>query len=54
MVNRMSTDFGWCYRTHTCGKYWIPANLAPRLELLEVNQVDQEVFLHYRLQRPAS
>ncbi|MBD2214180.1 RibD family protein [Calothrix sp. FACHB-156] len=31
-----------------------PANLAPRLELLEVNQVDQEVFLHYRLQRPAS
>lgn len=29
-------------------------NLAPRLELLEVNQVDQEVFLHYRLQRPAS
>ncbi len=27
------------------------ANLAPRLQLLEVEQVDQEVFLHYRLQR---
>jgi 5-amino-6-(5-phosphoribosylamino)uracil reductase len=25
------------------------ANLAPRLQLLEVRQVDQEVFLHYRL-----
>ncbi|MDZ7960825.1 MAG: RibD family protein [Aulosira sp. DedQUE10] len=31
-----------------------PANLAPRLELLEVQSIDQEVFLHYRLQRPAS
>ncbi|BAY13172.1 RibD family protein [Calothrix sp. NIES-2098] len=28
------------------------ANLAPRLQLLEVHQVEQEVFLHYRLQRP--
>jgi 5-amino-6-(5-phosphoribosylamino)uracil reductase len=27
------------------------ANLAPRLQLLEVDRVDQEVFLHYRLQR---
>ncbi|MDZ8051720.1 MAG: RibD family protein [Aulosira sp. ZfuVER01] len=27
------------------------ANLAPRLQLLEVHQVEQEVFLHYRLQR---
>lgn len=26
--------------------------LAPRLELLEVKTVGQEVFLHYRLQRP--
>ncbi|HLO48281.1 MAG TPA: RibD family protein [Kamptonema sp.] len=26
-------------------------NLAPQLELLEVQQVDQEVFLHYRLIR---
>ncbi|OUL36656.1 riboflavin deaminase [Nostoc sp. T09] len=30
------------------------ANLAPRLQLLEVHQVEQEVFLHYRLQRPGS
>jgi 5-amino-6-(5-phosphoribosylamino)uracil reductase len=29
------------------------SELAPRLELLEVHQVEQEVFLHYRLQRPA-
>ena len=27
------------------------ANLAPRLQLLEVRQIDQEVFLHYKLQR---
>jgi 5-amino-6-(5-phosphoribosylamino)uracil reductase len=27
------------------------ANLAPRLQLLEVRQVDQEVFLHYKLQQ---
>ncbi|NDJ21742.1 riboflavin deaminase [Nostoc sp. B(2019)] len=29
------------------------ADLAPKLQLLEVNTVDQEVFLHYRLQQPA-
>jgi 5-amino-6-(5-phosphoribosylamino)uracil reductase len=29
------------------------ADLAPKLELLEVQTVEQEVFLHYRLQRPA-
>ncbi|MBH8566084.1 RibD family protein [Nostoc sp. CENA67] len=28
------------------------SQLAPRLELLEVQTVEQEVFLHYRLQRP--
>ena len=27
------------------------SQLAPKLELLEVEQVEQEVFLHYRLQR---
>ncbi|MDP5337784.1 MAG: RibD family protein [Nodularia sp. (in: cyanobacteria)] len=27
------------------------SQLAPKLELLEVHQVEQEVFLHYRLQR---
>ncbi|AFY41896.1 RibD family protein [Nostoc sp. PCC 7107] len=27
------------------------ANLAPRLKLLEVEQVEQEVFLHYQVQR---
>lgn len=27
------------------------ANLAPKLQLLSVERVDQEVFLHYRLQR---
>ncbi len=27
------------------------SQLAPKLELLEVDQVEQEVFLHYRLQR---
>jgi 5-amino-6-(5-phosphoribosylamino)uracil reductase len=27
------------------------SQLAPKLELLEVHQVQQEVFLHYRLQR---
>jgi len=32
------------------GKGFFP-ELAPRLQLLEVNTVDQEVFLHYRLQR---
>jgi 5-amino-6-(5-phosphoribosylamino)uracil reductase len=26
-----------------------PADLAPRLELLEVQQIEQEVFLHYRI-----
>ncbi|MEH1819387.1 MAG: RibD family protein [Nostoc sp.] len=34
------------------GKGFLP-NLAPKLQLLEVNTVEQEVFLHYRLQRPA-
>ncbi|MBE9051855.1 RibD family protein [Nostocales cyanobacterium LEGE 11386] len=29
------------------------SQLAPKLELLEVHQVEQEVFLHYRLQRLA-
>ncbi|MBD6615568.1 RibD family protein [Komarekiella sp. 'clone 1'] len=29
------------------------ADLAPKLQLLEVNTVDQEVFLHYRLQQSA-
>jgi 5-amino-6-(5-phosphoribosylamino)uracil reductase len=28
------------------------SQLAPRLELLEVKTINQEVFLHYRLQRP--
>lgn len=28
-----------------------PAPLAPRLELLSVEAIDQEVFLHYRIQR---
>ncbi|WP_066378282.1 MULTISPECIES: RibD family protein [unclassified Anabaena] len=28
------------------------AKFAPRLQLLEVKTVEQEVFLHYRLQRP--
>lgn len=32
------------------GKGFLPS-LAPRLKLLEVRTVDQEVFLHYRLQR---
>lgn len=27
-----------------------PANLSPRLELLSVETIDQEVFLHYRVQ----
>ena len=27
------------------------SQFAPKLELLEVHQVEQEVFLHYRLQR---
>ncbi|MFM2064501.1 MAG: hypothetical protein RLZZ507_4172 [Cyanobacteriota bacterium] len=30
------------------------SNLAPRLQLLEVVTVEQEVFLHYRLQRSVS
>jgi len=34
------------------GKGFLP-NLAPKLQLLEVHTVEQEVFLHYRLQRPA-
>ncbi|MBO3462478.1 RibD family protein [Aetokthonos hydrillicola Thurmond2011] len=34
------------------GKGFLP-DFAPRLELLEVQTVDQEVFLHYRVQRPA-
>ncbi|MEH1833837.1 MAG: RibD family protein [Nostoc sp.] len=29
------------------------SDLAPKLQLLEVHAVEQEVFLHYRLQRPA-
>jgi 5-amino-6-(5-phosphoribosylamino)uracil reductase len=29
------------------------SHLAPKLQLLEVNTVEQEVFLHYRLQQPA-
>ncbi|WP_414541545.1 RibD family protein [Nostoc sp. CCY0012] len=29
------------------------SQLAPKLELLEVHQVEQEVFLHYRLQQSA-
>lgn len=29
------------------------SDLAPKLQLLEVYAVEQEVFLHYRLQRPA-
>ncbi|MHC5597360.1 MAG: RibD family protein [Nostoc sp.] len=29
------------------------SDLAPKLQLLEVHTVEQEVFLHYRLQRPA-
>jgi 5-amino-6-(5-phosphoribosylamino)uracil reductase len=34
------------------GKGFLP-DLAPKLKLLEVHAVEQEVFLHYRLQRPA-
>ncbi|MEH1942747.1 MAG: RibD family protein [Nostoc sp.] len=34
------------------GKGFLP-NLAPKLQLLEVHTIEQEVFLHYRLQRPA-
>ncbi|MEH2137529.1 RibD family protein [Nostoc sp.] len=34
------------------GKGFLP-DLAPKLQLLEVHTVEQEVFLHYRLQRPA-
>ncbi|MEH1886891.1 MULTISPECIES: RibD family protein [unclassified Nostoc] len=33
------------------GKGFLP-DLAPKLQLLEVHPVEQEVFLHYRLQRP--
>ncbi len=34
------------------GKGFLP-DLAPKLQLLEVQTVEQEVFLHYRLQRAA-
>ncbi|BBD64987.1 deaminase-reductase domain-containing protein [Nostoc commune NIES-4072] len=34
------------------GKGFLP-DLAPKLQLLEVHTVEQEVFLHYRLQQPA-
>ncbi|MEH2436731.1 MAG: RibD family protein [Nostoc sp.] len=34
------------------GKGFLP-DLAPKLQLLEVHTVEQEVFLHYRLQRSA-
>ncbi|MEH1946883.1 MAG: RibD family protein [Nostoc sp.] len=34
------------------GKGFLP-DLAPKLQLIEVQTVEQEVFLHYRLQRPA-
>ncbi|MHC5932669.1 RibD family protein [Nostoc sp.] len=34
------------------GKGFLP-DFAPKLQLLEVHTVEQEVFLHYRLQRPA-
>lgn len=34
------------------GKGFLP-DLAPKLQLLEVHAVEQEVFLHYRLQRSA-
>ncbi|MCC5615747.1 RibD family protein [Nostoc sp. CHAB 5836] len=33
------------------GKGFLP-DLAPKLQLLEVHTIEQEVFLHYRLQRP--
>ncbi|MBD2529733.1 RibD family protein [Nostoc flagelliforme FACHB-838] len=33
------------------GKGFLP-DLAPKLQLIEVHTVEQEVFLHYRLQRP--
>ena len=34
------------------GKGFLP-DIAPKLQLLEIHAVEQEVFLHYRLQRPA-
>jgi len=34
------------------GRGFLP-DLAPKLQLLELHTVDQEVFLHYRLQQPA-
>ncbi|MDZ8067302.1 MAG: RibD family protein [Nostoc sp. DedQUE08] len=34
------------------GKGFLP-DLAPKLQLIEVHTVEQDVFLHYRLQRPA-
>ena len=34
------------------GKGFLP-DLAPKLQLIEAHTVEQEVFLHYRLQRPA-
>ncbi|MEA5603774.1 RibD family protein [Nostoc sp. UHCC 0252] len=38
--------------TPTGGKGFL-SDLAPKLQLLEVHTVEQEVFLHYRLQRSA-
>lgn len=37
--------------TPVAGTGFYPENLAPRLELLSVKAIDQEVFLHYRLQQ---
>ena len=37
--------------TPVSGTGFLP-QLAPRLQLIEVHTVEQEVFLHYRLQRP--
>ncbi|MEH2038578.1 RibD family protein [Nostoc sp.] len=34
------------------GKGFLP-DFAPKLQLIEVHTVEEEVFLHYRLQRPA-
>ncbi len=38
--------------TPVSGTGFLP-QFAPRLQLIEVHTVEQEVFLHYRLQRPA-
>ncbi|MEH2169630.1 MAG: RibD family protein [Nostoc sp.] len=43
---------GYTAPTSVDGKGFLP-DLAPKLQLLEVHTVEQEVFLHYRLQRPA-